>query len=66
MHMVIFLSYNQEYYYKISFTQPKRSEELESKNILKHGSFHIVMVARSKIDDLCSSRYLWITNMITQ
>lgn len=52
----VFFPYNQEYY-KVTFTQPKRSEKVKSKNGLEHGSFHIEMVAKSKTDDLCNSRY---------
>lgn len=40
-----FFSYKQRYYcYKVTFTQPKRNEGLESKNGLEHGSFHSEMV----------------------
>lgn len=58
MHMTssVFSPCNQEYY-KVTFIQPKRSEGVKSKNGLEHSSFHIEMVAKSKIDDLCSSRY---------
>lgn len=56
MTSCVFSPCNQEYY-KVTFIQPKRSEGVKSKNGLEHSSFHIEMVAKSKIDDLCSSRY---------